>query len=110
MTITGRLLSSATISESRSSPPSRSGVARVVEIDQQRVIGIHPANASRTSAGDLALIHAVALGMKQQLQRFENVGLIVGRENARGAVLWGMGRPVRSLERARILRLWPKSA
>ena len=64
----------------------RGCVARVVQVDQNGVIGLggerFPNLDRRFDA-----IYAVSVGMEQQLQRFENVLLIVGREDPRRMVL-----------------------
>ena len=70
---------------------ARRGVARVVEIDQQRIIGIRGQRLP-DFGGRLGALHPIALGTKQKLESFENVRLIVGRKNAWRAVLARMGR------------------
>ena len=86
ITMTGRLLSSATISREKVQAfLTRSGVARVVQIDQQRVVRIR-CQCLPDLSGRLGAIHPITLGMKQQLESLENMRLIVRRENPWGAV------------------------
>ena len=57
---------------------TRSSVSRVVEIDQQRIIGVR-GQCLPDFAGRLDALHPIALGTKQQLEGFEDVRLVVRR-------------------------------
>ncbi len=86
ITITGMLLSSATISESRSRPfLARGGIARVVQIDQDCVIELAGQRLAH-GAGRLRRVDRKPRRAQQQLQRFEDVRLVVSGENASGAL------------------------
>src|SRR6202049_2760599 len=79
---------------------SRGSSPSVVEVDEG---GIVEAGGQRLAnlGGRLNTIDAVALRMQQQLKCFQDVLLVVGRQNTRGAVLVRIGR----YQRMEVLRL-----
>src|SRR5882672_10084857 len=67
---------------------SGGGVSRIVQVDQHSVVGVGSEHLTNLS-GRFDAIDAVALRMKQQFQRFQNVLLIVsGEDPGRAALAW----------------------
>ena len=84
ITMTGMLLSRATISESRSRPfLAGSSVARVIQVDEDGVVELAGEGLAHR-CWRLRGIDGEALGPQQQLERFQNVRLIVSGQNAAG--------------------------
>ncbi len=80
---------------------ARGGVARVVEVDEQRVVGAGFEGLQHHEGG-ARLFDAKAFGFEQELERVEDVGLVVSDEKRRlAAGLGGVGqdRPLRSNSR-----------
>ena len=81
------------------------GIARVVQVDQHRIVklaGQRLAHRSRRLRG----VDDVALGTKQQFDGLEDMGLIVGREDARRARSFARCRCRRRSCSERLLCVW----